>query len=157
MVDTGEKRKIYELLLLQQKGLLEAETHWLATLANSSALLNETLYHTVFAGYYLYEKGELILGPFQGHVSCTRIQIGKGVCGEAAQKRKTLIVDNVKEHQNYISCDSAAMSEIVVPMCRDGKLFGVLDIDSGRKANYDMTDQEYLEKYIELIADVFSN
>ncbi|WP_089982720.1 GAF domain-containing protein [Clostridium sp. C105KSO13] len=148
---------MYELLLLQQKGLLEAENHGIATLANSSALLNETLHNTVFAGYYLYEGGELILGPFQGHVSCTRIQIGKGVCGEAAEKRKTLIVNNVKKHQNYISCDSAAMSEIVVPMCKEGKLLGVLDIDSDRTENYDAVDREYLEKYLELIVDVFSN
>lgn len=84
------KKEVYELLLLQQKGLLEAETNWLANLANSSALLNETLQDTVFAGYYLFEEGELILGPFQGRVSCTRIQLGKGVCGESAEKTRNL-------------------------------------------------------------------
>ena len=79
---TEAKKAAYELLLLQQKGLLEAESNWLANLANSSALLNETLKETVFAGYYLFDGEELILGPFQGRVSCTRIKLGKGVCGE---------------------------------------------------------------------------
>lgn len=146
-----EKRQAYELLLLQQKSLLEGERQWLATLANSSALLNETLKETVFAGYYLFEEGELILGPFQGKVSCTRIQLGKGVCGESAEKQETLIVKNVKEHKNYIACDSAAMSEIVVPMMKGNQLFGVLDIDSRQIGAYDVIDQEYLEKYVELL------
>ena len=127
-----EKKEAYELMLLQLKGLLEAESNWLANLANSSALLNETLPDTVFAGYYLFQEGELILGPFQGRVSCTRIQLGKGVCGESAAEKKTMIVDNVKEHENYISCDSAAMSEIVVPMLDNDQLIGVLDIDSSK-------------------------
>jgi GAF domain-containing protein len=117
-LDKEKKRQAYELLLAQQKGLLEAEKNWIASLSNSSAILNETLENTVFAGYYLFEEGELILGPFQGRVSCTRIKLGKGVCGESAEKQVTLIVDNVKEHENYISCDSAAMSEIVVPAAK---------------------------------------
>ena len=134
-------------MLLQWKGLLEAESNWLANLANSSALLNETLPDTVFAGYYLFQEGELILGPFQGRVSCTRIQLGKGVCGESAAEKKTMIVDNVKEHENYISCDSAAMSEIVVPMLDNDQLIGVLDIDSSKTSSYDEIDQLFLEKF----------
>lgn len=148
-----EKREAYELLLLQQKGLLEIESNWIANLSNSSALLNETLKETVFAGYYLFDVQELILGPFQGRVSCTRIQMGKGVCGESAQKEETLIVPNVKEHENYISCDSAAMSEIVVPMVKDGKLIGVLDIDSSKIGMYDEIDQEFLEQYVAILLD----
>lgn len=146
-----EKKKAYELLLKQQEGLLEIESNWLANLSNSSALLNETLPDTVFAGYYLFDEGELILGPFQGRVSCTRIALGKGVCGEAANTKETLIVQNVKEHENYISCDSAAMSEIVVPMILDDKLVGVLDIDSGLIGSYDEVDKEFLETYVELL------
>ncbi|EOL41930.1 GAF protein [Enterococcus phoeniculicola] len=146
-----EKKKAYELLLKQQEGLLEIESNWLANLSNSSALLNETLPDTVFAGYYLFDEGELILGPFQGRVSCTRIALGKGVCGEAASTKETLIVQNVKEHENYISCDSAAMSEIVVPMILDDKLVGVLDIDSGLIGSYDEVDKEFLETYVELL------
>lgn len=148
-----EKREAYELLLLQQKGLLEIESNWIANLSNSSALLNETLKETVFAGYYLFDGQELILGPFQGRVSCTRIQMGKGVCGESAQKEETLIVPNVKEHENYISCDSAAMSEIVVPMVKEGKLIGVLDIDSSKIGMYDEIDQEFLEQYVAILLD----
>jgi GAF domain-containing protein len=148
------KREMYELLLLQQKGLLESESNWVASLSNSSALLNQTLKDTVFAGYYLFDEGELILGPFQGKVSCTRIKLGKGVCGESAEKRITLIVGNVKEHENYISCDSAAMSEIVVPMVKNGELIGVLDIDSGLTDSYDEIDQEFLEKYVELLLTI---
>ena len=148
-----EKREAYELLLLQQKGLLEIESNWIANLSNSSALLNETLKETVFAGYYLFDGQELILGPFQGRVSCTRIQMSKGVCGESAQKEETLIVPNVKEHENYISCDSAAMSEIVVPMVKDGKLIGVLDIDSSKIGMYDEIDQEFLEQYVAILLD----
>ncbi|ONN44864.1 MULTISPECIES: GAF domain-containing protein [Enterococcus] len=150
-----EKRDAYEILLLQQKGLLEAEDNWLANLANSSALLNETLPQTVFAGYYLYDGQELILGPFQGRVSCTRIKMGKGVCGETAEKQKTLIVANVKTHENYISCDSAAQSEIVVPMIKEGRLIGVLDIDCGVTEGYDALDQEFLEQYVELLLGDF--
>ncbi|MBO0460836.1 MULTISPECIES: GAF domain-containing protein [Enterococcus] len=150
-----EKRDAYEILLLQQKGLLEAEDNWLANLANSSALLNETLPQTVFAGYYLYDGQELILGPFQGKVSCTRIKMGKGVCGESAEKQKTLIVDNVKTHENYISCDSAAQSEIVVPMIKENQLIGVLDIDCGVIEGYDALDQEFLEQYVELLLGDF--
>lgn len=142
-----EKKEAYELMLLQLKGLLEAESNWLANLANFSALLNETLPDTVFAGYYLFQEGELILGPFQGRVSCTRIQLGKGVCGESAAEKKTMIVDNVKEHENYISCDSAAMSEIVVPMLDNDQLIGVLDIDSSKTSSYDEIDQLFLEKF----------
>lgn len=142
-----EKKEAYELMLLQLKGLLEAESNWLANLANSSALLNETLPDTVFAGYYLFQENELILGPFQGRVSCTRIQLGKGVCGESAAEKKTMIVDNVKEHENYISCDSAAMSEIVVPMLDNDQLIGVLDIDSSKTSSYDEIDQLFLEKF----------
>lgn len=148
-----KKVEMYELMLLQLKGLLEAESNWIANLANSSALLNETLADTVFAGYYLYEEGELILGPFQGRVSCTRIKLGKGVCGESAEKNQTLIVENVKEHENYISCDSAAMSEIVVPLVAQGQLLGVLDLDSSKIGSYDAVDQRFLEEFGTLLIE----
>lgn len=147
------KNKIatYELVLAQLKGLLEIETNWIANLANSSALLNESFPETVFAGYYLFTEGELVLGPFQGKVSCTRIALGKGVCGEAAEKGSTLIVEDVTKHKNYISCDSAAVSEIVVPMIHNEKLLGVLDLDSRLLASYDQIDREYLEKFVHLL------
>ena len=150
-MDQKKKKDAYELMLLQFQGLLETESNWIANLANSSALLNETLPTTVFAGYYVFDGEELILGPFQGKVSCTRIAMGKGVCGESAAKNETMIVENVKTHENYISCDSAAMSEIVVQMTKDGQLLGVLDIDSSEIGSYDALDQEYLEKFVEIL------
>lgn len=146
-----EKTAAYELLLLQQKGLLELEDDLLANLANSSALLKETFPDTVFSGYYLFKENQLILGPFQGHVSCTRIQMGKGVCGESAQRRQTVIVGNVKEYENYISCDSAAMSEIVVPLVKNDELIGVLDLDSSKTDSYDEINQKFLEEYAQLL------
>lgn len=148
-----QKKDTYELMIQQLTGLTEIEHDVIANLANSSALLADALPDTVFAGYYLYDGDELVLGPFQGKVSCTRIKLGKGVCGESAEKQKTLIVDNVKTHENYISCDSAAMSEIVVPMVKDGVLLGVLDIDSGVTFSYDAIDQEYLEKFAAVLID----
>lgn len=146
-----EKESAYKLLVQQQAAIIEIEHDKIANLANSSALLAETLPNTVFAGYYLFDGKELVLGPFQGKVSCTRIKMGKGVCGEAAEHRKTIIVDDVKKHENYISCDSAAQSEIVVPMVKEGKLLGVLDLDSSVTEGYDAIDQEYLEQFVEVL------
>ncbi|MEI5992094.1 GAF domain-containing protein [Enterococcus crotali] len=143
-----EKSAAYQLLIQQQAAIIEIEHDKIANLANSSALLADALPNTVFAGYYLFDGEELVLGPFQGKVSCTRIKMGKGVCGESAETRKTLIVDDVKNHQNYISCDSAAHSEIVVPMVKEGKLLGVLDLDSSVTNGYDEMDQKYLENFV---------
>lgn len=148
---TEEKTAAYQLLVQQQAAIIEIEHDKIANLANSSALLADTLPHTVFAGYYLFDGEELVLGPFQGKVSCTRITMGKGVCGESAAKRETLIVEDVKNHKNYISCDSAARSEIVVPMVKDGKLLGVLDLDSSITHGYDELDQTYLEQFVEAL------
>ncbi|XEO94830.1 GAF domain-containing protein [Latilactobacillus sakei] len=146
-----EKVAAYEMLLKQQAALLEGETNLIANLANSSALLNQTLPETVFAGYYLYQDNELVLGPFQGNVSCMHIPMGKGVCGEAAAEQATVIVTDVTKHQNYIACDSTARSEIVVPMLKDARLIGVLDLDSREVGAYDAVDQEYLERYVQLL------
>lgn len=146
-----EKVAAYEMLLKQQAALLEGETNLIANLANSSALLNQTLPETVFAGYYLYQDNELVLGPFQGNVSCMHIIMGKGVCGEAAAEQATVIVTDVTKHQNYIACDSTARSEIVVPMMKDAQLIGVLDLDSREVGAYDAVDQEYLERFVQLL------
>lgn len=155
MWNKEEKQKTYEMMISQQSELIKDEKNWLATLSNASALLNMSLPGTVFAGFYLFDENELILGPFQGNVSCTRIQMGKGVCGEAADTNQTVIVGNVKEHKNYIACDSAALSEIVVPMVKDERLIGVLDIDSKEINSYDQTDKKYLEDYCKQLLAVF--
>ncbi|WP_165210650.1 GAF domain-containing protein [Streptococcus tangpeifui] len=148
-----EKKSTYELLLAQLEALLEGETNVLANLANASALIKEALPNSVFAGFYLFDGQELILGPFQGKVSCVHIALGKGVCGESAQKNQTLIVDDVTQHANYISCDSAAMSEIVVPIYQDGQLLGVLDLDSSLVGDYDETDRVYLERFVAILLE----
>lgn len=132
---------------------MEGETNALANLSNASALLNQALPNSVFTGFYLYDGVELILGPFQGGVSCVHIALGKGVCGESAQKQETMIVEDVTQHANYISCDSAAMSEIVVPMVKDGKLLGVLDLDSRLTGDYDEVDRVYLEEFVRILLD----
>lgn len=149
----SEKKSNYQLVLAQLEALLEGETSALANLSNASALLNQALPNSVFTGFYLFDGKELVLGPFQGGVSCVRIALGKGVCGESAQTQKTIIVDDVTIHENYISCDGAAMSEIVVPMVKNNQLLGVLDLDSLLKADYDALDQEYLEKFVALLVD----
>ncbi|WP_099810047.1 GAF domain-containing protein [Streptococcus suis] len=148
-----EKISTYQLLLAQLEALLDGETNALANLSNASALLNQALPNSVFTGFYLYDGSELILGPFQGGVSCVHIALGKGVCGESASKRQTILVDDVRLHDNYISCDATALSEIVVPMVKNDQLLGVLDLDSRLVADYDTIDQDYLEKFVALLVE----
>lgn len=152
-MNKSKKIENYQLLLLQAQALFSDETNALANLSNASAMLNAMLPNSVFTGFYLFDGEELILGPFQGGVSCVHITLGKGVCGESPQTAKTLIVDDVTKHANYISCDSKAMSEIVVPMFKNGKLLGVLDLDSSLVADYDEIDQEYLEKFVGILVE----
>lgn len=147
------KKDDYEILVAQVEGLIEMEPDKIATLGNVSAAIKQFLPESVFAGFYLYNGDELVLAPFQGSVSCTRIALGKGVCGESAEKNETIIVDDVTQRENYIQCDSAATSEIVVPMYSNDKLVGVLDLDAPTTAAYDELDQEYLEQIAQLLSD----
>ena len=149
----SEKESIYQMVNAQLTALLEGETNVLANLSNASALLKMNFPRTVFAGFYLYNGNELILGPFQGGVSCVRIPLGKGVCGESAASRQTVIVGDVKTYPNYISCDSSAHSEIVLPMVKDGRLLGVLDLDSSYVDDYDHIDQQYLEEFVTILLE----
>ena len=144
-MENTKKIENYEIMLAQANALFSNEKNLLSNLSNASALLKMTLPNSVFTGFYLFNGEELLLGPFQGGVSCVHIKLGKGVCGESAAKRETMIVADVTKHANYIACDSAAMSEIVVPMVKDDKLVGVLDLDSRLTDDYDAVDQEYLE------------
>ena len=127
---TAATENNYKLLVEQAKALVNGESDWIANTANLSALLFHSLKNVNFAGVYRYENGELILGPFQGMPACVHIQMGKGVCGTAAQEEKTQIVANVHEFAGHIACDSASNSEIVVPIFNQGKLWGVFDFDS---------------------------
>ena len=149
----SEKESLYQIINEQLSYLLEGEPNVLANLSNASALLKISFPNTVFAGFYLFDGNELILGPFQGGVSCVRIALGKGVCGESAASRQTVIIGDVKTYPNYISCDSSARSEIVVPMVKEGRLLGVLDLDSSLVDDYDDLDQKYLEEYVAILLE----
>ena len=149
----SEKELLYQTVNEQLSFLIEEEPNVLANLSNTSALLKTNFPNTVFAGFYLFDGNELILGPFQGGVSCVRISLSKGVCGESAASRQTVIVGDVKTYPNYISCDSKALSEIVVPMVKDGQLLGVLDLDSSLVDDYDELDQKYLEEFVAILLD----
>ena len=149
----SEKESLYQTINEQLSYLLDGEPNVLANLSNASALLKTSFLNTVFAGFYLFDGNELILGPFQGGVSCVRIALGKGVCGESAASRQTVIVGDVKTYPNYISCDSSARSEIVVPMVKEGHLLGVLDLDSSLVDDYDELDQKYLEEFVAILLE----
>ncbi|MPW13976.1 GAF domain-containing protein [Lactobacillus helveticus] len=148
---TAAKKEEYELLVEQAKALVAGESDWIANTANLSALLFNSLNNVNFAGVYRFENGELILGPFQGMPACVHIQMGKGVCGTAAQTEKTQIVPNVHEFQGHIACDSASNSEIVVPIFKDDQLWGVCDFDSTKLDNFDETDKKYLTEIANVI------
>ncbi len=149
----SEKESLYQTINEQLSYLLEGEPNVLANLSNASALLKTSFPNTVFAGFYLFDGNELVLGPFQGGVSCVRIALGKGVCGESAASRQTVIVGDVKTYPNYISCDSSARSEIVVPMVKEGRLLGVLDLDSSLVDDYDDLDLKYLEEFVSILLE----
>ncbi|GIU36570.1 free methionine-R-sulfoxide reductase YebR [Shewanella colwelliana] len=135
----------YTTLARQVEALFNGEDNLIAAMANFSALINEHLDDINWAGFYLTEGEQLILGPFQGKVACTRIPMGKGVCGTAAQMDKTLRVADVHQFAGHIACDSASNSEIVIPIRRDGAVIGVLDIDSPSLSRFDEADQIGLE------------
>lgn len=149
----SEKQSRYQMLNEELSFLLDGETNVLANLSNASALLKSRFPNTVFSGFYLFDGEELILGPFQGGVSCIRIALGKGVCGEAAEFQETVVVGDVTTYPNYISCDSRAQSEIVVPMIKNGQLLGVLDLDSSEIDDYDAMDRDYLEQFVAILLE----
>jgi len=149
--ETGTKAEIYEALLPQVEALISSETDLYANLANISACLKEAL-GFFWVGFYLVKEEQLVLGPFQGPIACTRIQRGKGVCGTSWQRAETLIVDDVDAFPGHIACSSASKSEIVVPVMKDGVVFGVLDVDSDQLAIFDDTDRKYLEELMEILS-----
>ncbi len=146
----GTKTEQYESLIPQIKGLLEGETDLIANLANIAGALKEQ-FNWWWIGFYLVKGEELVLGPFQGPVACTRIRKGRGVCGTSWSKAETLIVPDVEKFPGHIACSSLSKSEIVVPLIKDGQVWGVLDADSEHPSHYDETDKVYLEKIARLI------
>lgn len=151
-IERGGKAEKYRALLPQLKSLLADEDDLVANLANASAALKET-FGFFWVGFYLVKgEDELVLGPFQGPVACTRIRKGRGVCGTSWQRGETLIVPDVDAFPGHIACSSRSRSEIVVPLRReDGEVWGVLDIDSEELGSFDETDARYLEEMIKML------
>lgn len=150
LIAQGTKEERYAALFPQITGLLEGETDLTANLANVAAALKEQ-FGWLWVGFYLVRNGELVLGPFQGPVACTRIRKGKGVCGTSWEEARTLIVPDVERFPGHIACSSLSRSEIVVPIIRHQEVVGVLDVDSIDLDQFDETDQHWLEKIVELI------
>lgn len=146
----GTKEEQYEQLIPQIRGLLEGESDLVANLGNIAAALKEQ-FRWWWIGFYLVRDGELVLGPFQGPVACTRIRKGKGVCGTSWARMETLVVPDVEAFPGHIACSSASRSEIVVPVIRNGEVVAVLDADSEHLAHYDETDQRYLQDIVAMI------
>ncbi|MFC7364562.1 MULTISPECIES: GAF domain-containing protein [Bhargavaea] len=145
----GTLQENYDLLCRQLDALLEGENNAMANLANASALLNQFLGRTNWVGFYVMDgEDELVLGPFQGLPACVRIALGKGVCGTAAQERKTQLVEDVHAFPGHIACDAASRSEVVVPVIVNDRVFGVLDIDSPELARFSEEDARGLEKFV---------
>lgn len=152
------KEEKYKLLISQINSLTEDESNFTANISNITSAVKNSFENFLWTGFYFTDpenENELVLGPFQGKVACTRIHFGKGVCGTAAQKKETLTVGNVDEFPGHIVCDSDSKSEIVIPFIKNGKTVAVLDIDSDRPDNFDDTDRFYLEKLAENILHLF--
>ncbi|MBN9350750.1 MAG: GAF domain-containing protein [Chitinophagaceae bacterium] len=147
---TGSKTEQYTSLIPQIKGLLEGEPDLVANLANITGALKEQ-FNWLWVGFYLVKKDELVLGPFQGPIACTRIKKGRGVCGTAWEKGETLIVPDVNKFAGHIFCNSTSKSEIVVPINRNNVVVAVLDVDSTEYNHFDETDRHYLEEIVKLI------
>lgn len=146
----GSKEERYKALLPQIAELISSEDNLIANLANISAALNQT-FSFLWVGFYLVENDELVLGPFQGPIACTRIRKGKGVCGAAWERNETLVVADVEAFPGHIACSAASRSEIVVPIARHNQVLGLLDVDSEALAYFDEVDRLYLEKIVALI------
>jgi GAF domain-containing protein len=147
----GTKSEQYKALMPQIKALMEGEPDLVANLANTVAALKEQ-FGWLWVGFYLVKGDELVLGPFQGPVACTRIKKGRGVCGSSWEQMKTLVVPDVEKFPGHIACSSLSKSEIVLPVIRNREVVAVLDVDSSELSTFDHIDQQFLEEIIELIA-----
>ncbi|MFD1019054.1 GAF domain-containing protein [Thalassobacillus hwangdonensis] len=149
----GTREENYDLLLKQLHALLEGEEDLIANLSNAASLLNQFLDDVNWVGFYLWKEADnqLVLGPFQGLPACVRIPYGRGVCGTAVKDGETQLIEDVHQFEGHIACDAASQSEVVVPIFKDTKIFGVLDIDSPSKNRFDEVDKEYLEKFTRVL------
>ena len=135
----------------QLESLISLDKYEVTSLSNMSALIFYNLPDVSWAGFYLVRDGKLILGPFQGKIACTEIKFGKGVCGTTAEKKETIIVKNVHEFPGHIACDSESNSEIVVPIFKNGELYGVLDLDSKKLERFEEKDKLLLESLVKIL------
>ena len=140
-----------DTLPAQLVSLISVDKYEITSLSNMSALIFNSLQDVSWAGFYLVRDGKLILGPFQGKIACTEIKFGKGVCGTTAEKKETIIVKNVHEFPGHIACDSESNSEIVVPIFKNGELYGVLDLDSKKLERFDEKDKILLESMVKIL------
>lgn len=147
----GDKSEQYRSLIPQISALIEGENDLIANMANVCAALKEQ-FNFFWVGFYMIKGDELVLGPFQGPVACTRIRKGKGVCGSSWNEAKTIIVPDVEAFPGHIACSSASKSEIVVPIIRNGTVIGVLDVDSNQLNSFDETDADFLNKILQIIS-----
>ncbi|MFD1177430.1 GAF domain-containing protein [Paenibacillus puldeungensis] len=150
---SGTREERDHAVLSQLRGLIYGESSYVANLANAAALLRFYLDEINWVGFYLFDDHELVLGPFQGLPACIRIPLGKGVCGTSAERRETLRIDDVHAFPGHIACDAASMSEIVVPIVKDDRLLGVLDIDSPIKSRFNEADQVFLEQFVAVLTE----
>lgn len=146
------KQEKYESLLPQIQAIITGEPDMIANMANITSALKEQ-FNWWWVGFYIVRKDQLVLGPFQGPIACTRIMRSRGVCGSSWAEDKTLIVEDVSKFAGHIACSSASQSEIVLPVHADGKVIGVLDVDSEHLAHFDQTDQLYLERLVKVLED----
>lgn len=154
IIQTATRAEKYQSLIPQIEALTTGETDLYANLANTAAALHQT-FGFFWGGFYLVKQDELVLGPFQGPIACTRIRKGKGVCGSSWESKKTILVPDVEQFPGHIACSSASRSEIVVPGFKDGEVALVLDVDSDQLDDFSETDQQYLEQLMRLVEKWF--
>ena len=154
LLQATDKDARYRELLPQLASLVDGEPDLVANLANLGAALKEALDKASWVGFYRMVGGELVLGPFQGKLACVRIAMGRGVCGTAAAEKKTMLVADVDTFPGHIACDAGSRSEVVVPIVKDGRVVGVLDVDSYELAAFDEVDARHLEQVAALVADL---
>ncbi len=152
-IDRSTEKSVYETLLKSMDSVLEPNIPVISNLSNFIAVLKDSFPKISWIGYYFLKNGSLYLGPFQGKVACTKIEVGSGVCGTVAEKKESLIVENVHKFSGHIACDSGSNSEIVLPIFNNGELIGVLDLDSYDFAAFTELDKIYMEKMLNLLSN----
>jgi len=144
---------MYDLLQRELIALVEDETNFITNASNLSALIYEQVEFLNWTGFYMISKGELLLGPYQGKTACLRIKLGSGVCGTSAREQRTIVVPDVHKFKGHIACDSASNSEIVIPLIKDNKIYGVFDIDSPKFDRFNNEDRIGFEKLVEILVN----